>query len=69
VANGDVTDRIFDREGYGYHYEAREVVECLRKNRTESVRASWDASLRVMRTLDRVRADWGLRYPNDNTAE
>lgn len=69
VANGEVTDRVFDREGYGYHYEAREVVECLRRNRTESARAPWDASLRVMRTLDRIRADWGLHYPNDDVAE
>jgi len=69
VAQGEIIERVFDREGYGYHYEAREVVDCLRRGRTESVRASWDASLRVMRTLDRIRADWGLRYPNDDTAE
>ena len=68
VAHGEVTDRNFDREGYGYHYEAQAAVDCLRRGDTQSVRAPWDASLRVMRVLDRIRADWGLRYPNDDTA-
>ncbi|GMV93038.1 MAG: oxidoreductase [Candidatus Hydrogenedentota bacterium] len=65
VAKGEVSERIFDREGYGYHYEARDVVECLNRGRTESIWAPLDATLRVMRTLDRIREQWGLRYPND----
>jgi predicted dehydrogenase len=68
VSKGEVSDRIFDREGYGYHYEARDVVDCLNRGRTQSVWAPLDASLRVMRTLDRIRAQWGLRYPNDEIA-
>ncbi len=68
VDHGNVTDRVFDREGYGYHYEASEVVDCLKNGRTESIRAPLEASLRVMKILDRIRADWGLRYPNDTMA-
>lgn len=67
VANGEVSERIFDREGFGYHYEAREVVDCLNQGRTQSIWASPDTSVRVMKILDRIRADWGLWYPNDET--
>lgn len=68
VSKGEVSDRIFDREGFGYHYEALDVVDCLNRGRTQSIWAPLDASLRVMRTLDRIRAQWGLRYPNDEMA-
>lgn len=49
--------------GNGYNYEAAEVMDCLRAGRTESDTMSLDESLALMRTLDRIRAQWGLRYP------
>ncbi len=50
-------------EGNGYNYEAAEVMECLRQGRTESEIMPLDDSLAVMRTLDWIRAQWGLSYP------
>jgi len=50
-------------EGNGYNYEAEEVGRCLRANRTESEIMPLDETLAVMRTLDRIRAEWGLTYP------
>ena len=47
----------------GYEYEAREVGKCLAEGRIESDIMSWEDSLRVMRILDRVRAEVGLKYP------
>ncbi len=50
-------------EGNGYNYEAAEVMRCLREGRRESALMPLDETLSVMRTLDRIRAQWGLRYP------
>src|SRR5262249_12993862 len=51
--------------GNGYNYEAGEVGRCLRAGRTESDLMPLDETLAIMRTLDELRAQWGLRYPSD----
>lgn len=53
----------FPYEGQGYQFEADEVMACLREGRTESAVMPLDESVQVMETLDRIRAEWGLRYP------
>lgn len=58
-----VTTRRFARKGYGYHLEAQAATECLRRGETESATAPWDASLRVARVVDRIRAEWRLHAP------
>jgi hypothetical protein len=50
-------------EGNGYNYEAMEVGRRLREGRTESETMPLNESVAVMRTLDRLRAEWGQRYP------
>jgi predicted dehydrogenase len=50
-------------EGNGYNYEAAAVMDCLRAGRTESDVMGLDETLAIMQTLDRIRAQWGLRYP------
>ena len=50
-------------EGNGYGYEALEVSRCLRAGLLESELMPLDESLRVMQTLDTIRAQCGLRYP------
>jgi predicted dehydrogenase len=49
--------------GNGYQFEAAEVARCLRAGRLESDVMPLDESLAIMRTLDRIRAQWGLTYP------
>ena len=51
--------------GNGYNYEAAEVGRCLREGRTESDVMPLDETLAIIRTLDEVRAQWGLRYPGE----
>jgi predicted dehydrogenase len=53
----------FDRLGNGFSFEAAEVMNCLRKGRTESSIMPLDKTLGIMRTLDRIRAQSNLRYP------
>ena len=50
-------------EGNGYNYQAAEVMRCLRGGRLESDIMPLDESLSVMQTLDRIREQWGLKYP------
>jgi dihydrodiol dehydrogenase / D-xylose 1-dehydrogenase (NADP) len=50
-------------EGNGYNYEAAEVMCCLREGKLESKIMPLDETLSVMKTLDQIRAQWGLRYP------
>jgi hypothetical protein len=50
-------------EGNGYNYEALEVMNCLRGGRLESDVMPLDETVAIMETMDRMRAQWGLRYP------
>jgi predicted dehydrogenase len=52
--------------GNGYNYEATEVMRCLRAGQHESAVMPLDETLSIMRTLDEIRAQWGLRYPMEN---
>ena len=47
----------------GYNYEAEEVMSCLRAGRLESAVMPLDETLSIMKTMDRIRAQWGLVYP------
>ncbi|MGD2295366.1 MAG: Gfo/Idh/MocA family oxidoreductase, partial [Candidatus Aminicenantes bacterium] len=50
-------------KGNGYSFEAEEVMRCLRGGKLESEIMPLDESLAIMETMDRIRAQWGLRYP------
>ena len=47
----------------GYEYQAIEVINCLRKGKLESDIMPLDESLSIIKTMDTVRAQWGLEYP------
>ena len=50
-------------ESNGYNYEAEEVMRCIRAGKTESVIMPLDETLSIMKTLDEIRSQWGLKYP------
>ncbi len=50
-------------EGNGYNYQAVEVGNCLRAGKLESAVMPLDETLAIMRTMDTLRAQWGLKYP------
>src|SRR5690606_22528786 len=67
-----LTIEVYDKEtteidlpmvGNGYNYEAAEVARCVRAGKTESDVMPLDETLAVMRTLDEIRDQWGLKYP------
>jgi predicted dehydrogenase len=55
----------FDAHETGFYYEVEEVGNCLRAGKVESDILPLDESLGIMRTLDRIRAPWGLKYPSE----
>ena len=49
--------------GNGWNYEAAACGRCLREGLTEHELMPLDETLAIMRLMDGLRADWGLRYP------
>ena len=49
--------------GNGWNYQAVECGRCLREGLTEHPLMPLDETLAIMRLLDGLRAEWGLRYP------
>ena len=62
-AGGKDEEMKLDRLGNGYSFEAAEVGRCLREGLTESPLVPHERTRSVMRTMDRLREEWGLRYP------
>ncbi len=50
-------------EGRGFQFEAQETAQCLRSGLKESPVVTLDETLSVMKTLDAVRSQIGLKYP------
>ena len=67
VANGKEPETLrFEYPGEGFHFEAIAVGECIRAGLTESDVMPLDETLAIMQTMDRLRAQWGLRYPGES---
>jgi dihydrodiol dehydrogenase / D-xylose 1-dehydrogenase (NADP) len=49
----------------GYIHEAEEAMYCLREGLTESSIMPLDESLKIMKILDTLRKQWGLKYPSE----
>lgn len=52
-------------EGNGYQFEAAHVMHCLRAGRTESPRMPLDESHALLETMDALRNEWGVTYPQE----
>jgi hypothetical protein len=50
-------------EGTGYQYEAAHVMKCLDEEKIESDIMTWQTSLDLIETLDRIRIDAGIFFP------
>ena len=51
----------------GYIHEAEEAMRCLRQGLPESNIMPLDESLKIMKILDTLREQWGLRYPSEKS--
>lgn len=52
-----------NRTSIGYNFEAEEVMKCLSKGVKESSTMSLEESLEIMKTMDTIRSQYGLKYP------
>lgn len=52
------------KEGNGYQYEAEHVMNCLEEGRIESDIMPWQLSIDMMETLDRIRENAGIVFPD-----
>jgi predicted dehydrogenase len=57
---------MHSNEPSGYHYEAMEVISCLRAGEKESKIITLDESIAIMRIMDQIRAQIGLGYPMES---
>ena len=55
----------FRYEATGLQFEASEVMDCIRKEKTQSDIMPLSETLRILRMTDRLRADWGMKYPEE----
>jgi predicted dehydrogenase len=53
-------------EGNGYNYEAAAVMDCLRKGKLESELMPIDETIAIIKIMDELRKQWGLRYPGES---
>lgn len=68
VHGGETSVMDIPMNGNGFNHEAAEVARCIRADQTESEIMPLDESLELMRTMDEIRAQWGLRYPMEEQA-
>lgn len=62
---GNAETFTFQRNTWGYDYEARHVMQCLRDKKIESPVWSLDDSLNLINLLDIVREEAGICYKED----
>ena len=60
--NGETESLVDERKERGYNFEAMEAMACLRSGRTESEIMPLAETVEIMRTMDRLRRQWGLDY-------
>ena len=57
------TELTLPIESNGYQFEIMEVNRCLREGKTESAVMPLDETLEIMRMMDQIREQFGLKYP------
>ncbi|MBE5966617.1 MAG: Gfo/Idh/MocA family oxidoreductase [Lachnospiraceae bacterium] len=64
--NGQLVETYYlPHKKNGYEYEAEEVNRCLREGETESDTHPLSSTLEVMKIMDQIRGQWGLKYPQE----
>lgn len=57
------------RQISGYEYEVEASLKAIQEKRLECGEMTHGETLRIMRMLDSLRAQWGIRYPFEEPAE
>ena len=54
---------IFTRQLTGYEYEVEEAAAALSAGQTECTSMPWEETLHIMRLMDDLRGQMGVKYP------
>ena len=49
----------------GYEYEITETISCIEEGKLECPSMPHEETLRMMRIMDELRFDWGMKYPDE----
>ncbi len=49
----------------GFQFEAIETMNCIKNGKIESDIMPLDETLEIMKTMDTLRSQWGLKYPEE----
>lgn len=49
----------------GYEYEIKETISCIMEGKSECPSMPHEETLKMMRVMDGLRADWGMKYPEE----
>jgi len=52
-------------EGENFRFEIAHAMECISDGKTESDILPLSTTLAIMQTMDTLRAQWGLEYPEE----
>ncbi|KXK19849.1 MAG: Gfo/Idh/MocA family oxidoreductase [Fimbriimonadaceae bacterium] len=68
-SGGEVEMHDFAIPGNGFEFQIEEAAARIRAGAGESSMMPHQESVAVLRTLDRIREPWGLKYPGDEASE
>lgn len=49
----------------GYEYEIMETIDCIKNHRLECPSMPHEDTIKMMRIMDGLRKEWGLKYPDE----
>ncbi|MFZ5988115.1 MAG: Gfo/Idh/MocA family protein [Bacillota bacterium] len=63
-------ERVIEKkhESKGYNFEAQEVMNCILSGRVESDIIPLDETVAIIKVLDELRSQWGIRYPEESSS-
>jgi predicted dehydrogenase len=65
IYNGTITNHQCEWKGRGLQYEVDEVVDCIQNGKIESQLFCHRFSIDLMETMDEIRKQTGIQYPED----
>jgi predicted dehydrogenase len=67
LKQGEKPEQIIEQPlvGNGYQYQAFETEKRVRNGELQSPILPWDETLEIMKTMDALRAQWGIKYPGE----
>lgn len=60
-----IRDIVVPEQISGYEYEISETIECIKNRKLECPSMPHEDTLRMMRIMDGLRMEWGLKYPDE----